>query len=117
MPSTNVIGVTLVLFLKQEVIKYHQIFMLRGDFFWVRLIHKNYSQWALWKESFDFLPTLQSTGLVKFVLIVFHHGFQKLSLSSLLAIVLQNLFFKFYTLVETNFFQKLTISNSLTSQV
>ena len=44
MPSTNVIGVTLVLFLKQEVIKYHQIFMLRGDFFWVRLIHKNYSQ-------------------------------------------------------------------------
>jgi len=35
MPSTNVIGFTLVLFLKQEVIKYHQIFMLRGDFFWV----------------------------------------------------------------------------------
>jgi len=35
MPSTNVIGFTLILFLKQEVIKYHQIFILRGDFFWV----------------------------------------------------------------------------------
>ena len=35
MPSTNVICFTLVLFLRQEVIKYRQIFMLRGDFFWV----------------------------------------------------------------------------------
>jgi len=35
MPYTNVTGFTLVLFLKQEVIKYHQIFMLRRDFFWV----------------------------------------------------------------------------------
>jgi len=35
MPSTNVIGFTSVLFLKQGIIKYHQIFMLRGDFFWV----------------------------------------------------------------------------------
>ena len=38
MPSTNVIAFTLVLFLKQEVIKYHQIFMLRGDFFRVWII-------------------------------------------------------------------------------
>jgi len=35
MSSTNVICFTLVLFLKQEVIKYYQIFMLRGDFFHV----------------------------------------------------------------------------------
>jgi len=82
-----------------------------------QLIRKNCTQLALWNESFDFVPTLQSAGLVKFVLTVFHHGFQKLSLSSLLAIVLQNLFSKFFTLVETNFFQKLTISNSPTSQV
>ena len=66
-------------------------------------IHKNYAQVALWNESFDFLPPLQPAGLVKFVLTVFHHGFQKLSLSSLLAIVLQNFFSKFYALVETNF--------------
>ena len=37
-----------------------------------QLICKNCNQLALWNESFDFLPTLQSAGLVKFVLAVFH---------------------------------------------
>ena len=80
MLSTNVIGFTLALFLKQEVIKYHQIFMLRGDFFLGLehrlLIHKNYIQLTLWKESFDCLSSHELARLVKFVLAVFHHGFQ-----------------------------------------
>ena len=78
--------------------------MLRGDLGMEHclLIHKNCTQLALSDESFDFLPTLLSAGLVKFVLAVFHHGFQKLSLSN-------------HTLVETNSYQKLTILNSPTN--
>ena len=80
-----------------------------------QLIHKNYTQLALWNESFDFLPTHESARLVKFVLAVFHHGFQKYSWSSPLQVVLQNLFSKFYTLLETNSYQKLTILKSPTN--
>ena len=78
-------------------------------------IHKNYTQLALWNESFDSLPTHESARLVKFVLAVFHHGFQRYSWSSPLEVVLQNLLSKFYTLIETNSDQKLTILNSPTN--
>jgi len=52
---------------------------------------------------------------VTFVLVVFHFDFQTNSYLPFSAIVLQNLFSKFCILVETSFFQKLTIFNSPTN--
>jgi len=70
---------------------------------------------ALWKDSFDFLPTHESARLVKFVLAVYHYGFKDIHDHLLWKLFFKALFSKFYTLVETNSYQKLTILNSLTN--
>jgi len=79
MPSTNVIGFTLVLFLKQEVIKHHQIFMLWRQFFRVGHVVCRFIKitlnWLFGTRLFDFLPVRLSQGFPTWGTFAYLKGF------------------------------------------